>query len=82
MAAAGSPHKGQPGNGTHVSAIVVEGRQLYATGIDSSLWSRAVDGAGADWARIGEAQDVVALAAYQERIFALDSSSRIWQLNL
>jgi hypothetical protein len=80
--AASSPHKGAASIGTPVTAIVVEGKQLYAAGVDSSLWARSVETRGAEWEKIGQAVDVVALAAFSERIFALDSSSRIWRWDL
>ena len=73
--AAASPHKGAASVGTQLTAIVVEDRHLYAAGVDSSLWRRSIDSRAAEWEKIGQAVDVVALAAFSQQIFALDGLS-------
>ena len=83
--AAASPHKGAARLGTPLTAIVVApDTHLYAAGVDSSLWRRAMGGGSrsGEWERIGQAVDVVGLAAFSQQIFALDGSSVIWRWDL
>lgn len=77
--ATASPHKS---GGTQLVGTVVEGERLYAAGLDNSFWRRSIGSRAAEWEKIGQAVDVVALAGFSGQIFALDSSSVIWRWNL
>eukprot|EP01043_Picozoa_sp_COSAG02_P035220 COSAG02_NODE_2508_length_8634_cov_2.849326_5_plen_860_part_00 len=74
--------------GSRITALAAEGGHLFAAGVDNSLWKRSLntrsDRSGNDtsWEQIGSAVNVVAMATLARRVYALDSSSSIWCLDL
>lgn len=74
--------------GSLIAALATEGDYLIAAGGDDSLWKRSLSARSSSsdndtsWEHIGSAVNVVAMATFDRRVYALDSSSSIWCLDL
>lgn len=74
--------------GSRLTALATEGGYLFAAGVDNSLWKRSLSARSSSidnstgWEHIGSAVNVIAMATFDRRVYALDSSSSIWRLDL